>query len=192
VSGDAKVCEQCGADFSRRRSPSGKVEDWTAFRKRRFCQASCARRWQMLNRYSTDPMHPGKRTILAATCRACGVLLDASRFARNSDGYMQLAACMACASRRKRTNYSDRQRAFESEARHNRHVSKWHSTVETAANHYKEWTGPELEFASRDDLGLLEMAKALGRTYAAVSQVRQAIRSEPKRQNVAGLSRRQP
>lgn len=40
----AKVCEDCGAGFERRRFPSGQLERASQFAKRRFCSRACFRK----------------------------------------------------------------------------------------------------------------------------------------------------
>lgn len=49
-----------------------------------------------------------------------------------------------------------------------------------------EWTGPELELAARQDLTVTEIAKMLGRSYAAVSSQRQRLRNDPRKIALAG------
>lgn len=44
-----------------------------------------------------------------------------------------------------------------------------------ARHHTKRWTGPEVEHALRDDIPLEQVAADLGRTYAAVSNVRRQV-----------------
>lgn len=44
-----------------------------------------------------------------------------------------------------------------------------------ARHHTKAWTGPEVEYALREDLKLEQIAADLGRTYSAVSNVRDAV-----------------
>ncbi|WP_460690208.1 hypothetical protein [Nesterenkonia suensis] len=45
----------------------------------------------------------------------------------------------------------------------------------TARQHTSPWTGPDVEYAMRDDIPLAQIARDLGRTYAAVSNVRKAV-----------------
>ena len=59
-----------------------------------------------------------------------------------------------------------------------------------ATRHGQQWTGPEMEIAARDDLPVAELARMLGRTIASVTTMRAALRTEPKYQQVAGLSER--
>lgn len=66
------------------------------------------------------------------------------------------------------------------------------ATVPGARNARKEWTGPELEVAARDDLSVTEIARRLGRTYAAVSVIRHKIRHDPKTINFAGIAEGKP
>lgn len=63
-------------------------------------------------------------------------------------------------------------------------------TLERASRHYAEWTGPEMELASRTDLSAKEVALVIGRTCAAVQAMRRKLRSDPKTVNAAGLPRR--
>ncbi|WGH93890.1 hypothetical protein QDX21_03565 [Auritidibacter ignavus] len=48
-------------------------------------------------------------------------------------------------------------------------------TVQSARKTGKQWTGAEVEMVARRDLTIEQIATALGRTYAAVSNVRQAL-----------------
>jgi hypothetical protein len=52
----------------------------------------------------------------------------------------------------------------------------------------QQWTGVEMEFALREDLTIREIAKELGRTYAAVSVMRTKCRLEPKYIRAVGTS----
>lgn len=54
---------------------------------------------------------------------------------------------------------------------------------------YYQWTGPELEIASRDDLTAIQVAEMLGRTHAGVRSMRHRIKSgEPKILRLLGRS----
>lgn len=48
-------------------------------------------------------------------------------------------------------------------------------TLEKAGRHYYRWTGDELELASRKDLTTKEVALLIGRSYAAVKNMRQKL-----------------
>lgn len=51
-----------------------------------------------------------------------------------------------------------------------------------------EWTGPELEIASRDDLSASEVAAMLGRTIWAVQRQRVLLSVDPRKITLAGVS----
>ncbi len=55
------------------------------------------------------------------------------------------------------------------------------------AEHYKqEWTGPELEIATRSDLTAAQAARMLGRTMHGVKRVRAKCRTEPRYMKLLG------
>lgn len=68
-------------------------------------------------------------------------------------------------------------------------------TLDHATRHRREWTGPDLEMAARDDMTMMEIALRLGRTYRAVVKMREKLRdgrktrlaetAEPAQQEVA-------
>lgn len=60
-----------------------------------------------------------------------------------------------------------------------------------AHNHFKEWTGPELEMVCRDDLSIAELAVILGRTLVSVQHARKKARSLPREVLLAGVAQRQ-
>jgi hypothetical protein len=59
-------------------------------------------------------------------------------------------------------------------------------------NHGKIWTGAEMEYASRDDLSIAEMARTLGRSWQAVSTLRFRISRDPRYLMAAGVPRDTP
>lgn len=61
-------------------------------------------------------------------------------------------------------------------------------TLDHAANHGKEWTGPELKMAARHDLTAVEIALQLGRTYKAVTTMRHKLRTDPRKTRLAGTA----
>lgn len=61
-------------------------------------------------------------------------------------------------------------------------------SVAGAARRGFQWTGPELEIAARRDLSTIEVARALGRTYAAVRSARWKIDNDPRFSRLAGVS----
>ena len=62
-----KSCENCGATISRRRYGS-RLEDLTAFRKRRFCSLSCANTRKTLTKHGYSWR---ARKHLKTACEAC-------------------------------------------------------------------------------------------------------------------------
>jgi len=63
------------------------------------------------------------------------------------------------------------------------------ATLEQATRHRFQWTGPELELASRPDLTAVEVAQLLGRSYSAVKTMRSRLKKDPKIVTLAGLRR---
>lgn len=94
-------------------------------------------------------------------------------------GYSQGCRCEVCAAARR-----------EYRKEHEKKVKS--ETAPGARNARKEWTGPELELAARDDLSVTEIARRLGRTYAAVAVIRHKIRHDPKTMNFVGLPSAKP
>lgn len=62
------------------------------------------------------------------------------------------------------------------------------ATLESAVNHYKQWTGPEMEIAARADLTARQAALMIGRSMKAVKTMRMRLRNDPKYRNAAGVS----
>lgn len=62
------------------------------------------------------------------------------------------------------------------------------ATLETATNHYKQWTGPEMEIAAREDLTAREAAVMLGRSMKSVKGMRVKLREDPRYRDTAGVS----
>ena len=69
-----KVCEFCGKDFARRRF-SGRLEDLTRFRSRRFCREGCAT--SKREGEHVRPREASRRRYINAglplVCSSCGV-----------------------------------------------------------------------------------------------------------------------
>jgi hypothetical protein len=63
-------------------------------------------------------------------------------------------------------------------------------TADRAGNRGKQWTGPELEIACRDDLTLKQAALMLGRTLRGVEAARHACRVDPRKITLAGMPKR--
>lgn len=88
------------------------------------------------------------------------------------------SACDAARSRLKEPN-----RDKELQARHQA------ETVPTAHRNGYPWTGAEMELVARTDIPLYELAKMLGRSYAACRRIRGRLK-EPNGEYMAGLSRK--
>lgn len=54
-------------------------------------------------------------------------------------------------------------------------VERQQRTPKTARHHAQSWTGPDVEYALREDRTIKQIAADLGRTYSAVSNVRDAV-----------------
>lgn len=59
-------------------------------------------------------------------------------------------------------------------------------SLQHASNWGKEWTGPELELAADMSRTVGDVAKALGRTYAAVVAARHLLHTDPRKARMAG------
>lgn len=64
----SKPCEQCGSPMLRKRY-GGRLEDLTAFHKRRFCSLSCANTRKTLTKHGYSWR---ARKHLKPSCEACG------------------------------------------------------------------------------------------------------------------------
>lgn len=60
-------------------------------------------------------------------------------------------------------------------------VERQQRTSKTARHHTKSWTGPDVEYALREDRTIKQIAADLGRTYSAVSNVRDAVAASKPR-----------
>lgn len=150
------------------------------------------------------------------TCSACGASKPLDDFAPHSSGrFGRRSKCRACyrAARRiaeaeyrrthaQRLREAERERAARLRAsrplwaeRRNAEAIGYARDAQAeslprATNYGKEWTGPELEIAARDDLSARDAAQMLGRTYAAVVNQRRKLRAgDPKKSTLAGLRR---
>lgn len=77
---------------------------------------------------------------------------------------------------------------------HRRTVQAWQAKTNTALRaaarrHGNQWTGPELELASREDLSSRQVGEMIGRTLWAVATMRRRLTKEPKQILVAGVAR---
>jgi len=152
----------------------------------------------MSKRYESEPE---RRKVLRAStkkCTRCGEFKSGADFTiyRSSDGYLYLISrCKPCmvivGAEYKKINTSYAEAHAEGQKGNKRawaakHI---HTTLETATNNNKEWTGPEMEIILREDLTVAEMAKMLGRTYYSVTGMRRQCRRDPRKQVLAGVER---
>lgn len=160
-----KTCESCGVEFG----PS--TWDYGAlWGRRRYCTIRCSAVVNSAIRVANlnDPAVVGARSLLARTCLKCGVFLQASDFDSSSSDGGHVRNCRSCCLKRFRAlNEATRGRS----------------------KHGYQWTGPELEIASRSDLSVNEAAEMLGRSLAAVANARARVRHDPKTTQVVGLAR---
>lgn len=56
-----------------------------------------------------------------------------------------------------------------------------------AERHGVQWTGPDLEIATRPDLSITEAARMLGRTYNSVASMRRRATNDPKTRTLLGI-----
>lgn len=123
-------------------------------------------------------LHP-PRTLpfraLARTCENCGTLIT------TPDGLIRkdagpLPACRGCRLARV-TDYQRRLRV---------------QLQDRASNRGKEWTGPELETAAREDLTVRQVAQMLGRTLDGVRWVRRQLQIDPRKDRLASTPAGRP
>lgn len=157
-----------------------------------------------------DPRH-GTRGLYNQGCRCDRCRAVQAEYARTqrarrvahkhgtASGYRnqgcRCAPCKQAGAKQNKEKYPDRGKYYsgatdETRARSRRyHAAAQAKTLEGAGNRYKEWTGPELEIASRRELSAKQVALMLGRTVAAVKNIRRKLTYDPRKINAAGVSR---
>jgi hypothetical protein len=75
------------------------------------------------------------------------------------------------------------------DANNRKRKSKNDRTLERATNYGKQWTGPELEVALREDLTATQAAEMLGRSFNAVVTARVKATRDPRYTKLAGVAR---
>ena len=110
-----------------------------------------------------NPHCIGKRTVVAASCKECGLLLDGSWFYRNG----QVAFNQIC--RRCRPIRYGREKFVGGSQRELQRLSK-----KFATKTHQRFLQEDLRVLGDDNLSILQMALKLSRTYASVSSARQA------------------
>ena len=134
---------------------------------------------------------------IARSCRGCGELITTpDDLIRRSAG--EIPPCRTCHVK-KVVEYQKRRRAEDEEYRgreltRGRDMSSRHSkkkqvrSLAGASRRGLQWTGPELEMVMRSDLTVEQIAKAIGRTFAATAHARHRAKTDPKFIALAGLS----
>ena len=116
-----------------------------------------------------SPYRPGRRTIVAMTCRGCGLILDGSWFQRSAQGVTTRTRCIRCYPR---TPISPEGAARRAESKRGG-TSEWVKrlqviSAERAERAGQEYTSDDLRVLSDPDITVIEKALRLGRTYHAV------------------------
>lgn len=127
---------------------------------------------------------------LAMTCPDCGMLRTTPDHMLRKDAG-KMPACPRCRVARVKRYQRNREKVDEEfrrklRKRVDRNRKQANSlTLDTAHNHGKMWTGPELEIVARDDLSARQVAVMLGRTLYAVKHARQALKDDPRKIKLA-------
>lgn len=105
---------------------------------------------------------------------------------RDREGFL-IRTCNHCRWSNWKTGASDAQVVAKKESARLKIKSLNDETREAAHRSGLQWTGIELELASRDDLTVAAVASMTGRSYEAVVHARRKVRVDPKWAQVAGV-----
>jgi transcription elongation factor Elf1 len=128
--------------------------------------------------------------FLSASCKKCRAATEAKRRERREDHVSKnpdyvfppyIRPTYDRLSQEEREPFRERMRKYASENQS--------QSLESATNHYKEWTGPELELLLREDLTAIELAEMLNRTLHSVRRMRVKVQKDPRKQVHAGIDR---
>lgn len=166
-----RSCLNCGTEFDRhpKRRRSAPIK---------CCSSECAAAYARSIKYAEQK----------TTCKNGHPFTAENTFVR-PNGYRDCRTCR----RARNAKYRDlRHPVYErTPAQVERQVclrtTKNEATRTTADRHGHQWTGPELEIASRQDLSHEYCAKMLGRTMRAVETKRCQLRVSLKVQLLAGI-----
>lgn len=113
---------------------------------------------------SLNPSTVATRTLIAKTCKECGLLLGGEWFRLRRDGYSpECRRCCGRISASSRERRKDAARANESA-----YTAKLQAfTLDRAENHRKEWTDADITVLADVSKTVLEKAVELKRTYLA-------------------------
>lgn len=92
---------------------------------------------------------------------------------------------------KKDAEWRERQGAPLREAGRRRWADEQAATLASIARNRVQWTGPELELASRPDLTAKAVALMLGRSLYAVTNMRRRLKDDPRLIRLAGLPKKQ-
>jgi hypothetical protein len=126
---------------------------------------------------------------IAYTCTRCGELLTRSSIRRDQPGKNVRHDCDNAVRRRVWADKTPEQKRDFLSHRAAVNSSRIEALRKQAKNFGKEWTGPELEIALRDDLTAAEVAEMLGRSLQAVHTVRWRATTEPRVRDLLGQPR---
>ena len=132
-----------------------------------------------------SPLRVGRRQLVARTCHACGLLLDASWFyACGSSWSARCSRCLrdANADRDSRQSKTDEQVA---EWRENDRRREAHAQ-ENATNSWQEWTEADYVILMDESLAVMEKALRLRRTYGATKARASAMGARHRRDDRRG------
>jgi hypothetical protein len=121
---------------------------------------------------SKYPLAIAGRTLVAKTCNRCGLLLDATWFAKARGNGRGNSTCLAC--------FNQFYRRYDPAQRKQRYADEGSNaavrlrvmqaiTLPTATRHREEWTDHDMRILENPDLTRLEKAIKVRRTYFAVS-----------------------
>lgn len=130
--------------------------------------------------------------VLARSCPGCGdLLITPPDIVRNKEA--SLPRCRRCIVRCSVNNIRERKKCDDEfrrkqRLRGDRNRKRANDELADLAHSTgKQWTGPELEMASRTDLTARQVAQMLGRTFYAVRHMRKKLRIDPRYINLAGV-----
>lgn len=118
------------------------------------------------------PRFKAASALIAKTCRGCGDLKMAHDYGLQGTGTSHKSKCKSCCNQEFRDRRAANNHLNDLSKQSDRDMQS--TTLPSAKNHCKEWTGPELELVARKDLSAREVAQMIGRTLYAVRNQRSA------------------
>lgn len=149
----------------------------------RFCSRKCAaqtakahhpnaRKTRCKNGHEFTPENTGHRADGGRWCRACHNDVTARGRDLQQETHRR---------RQRYLNGGDDVRLIERKRTNDR-------SRDIATNHCKQWTGPELEIASRAELSNADVAVRTRRTIRAVETIRRRLKDDPRLYKMAGYA----